>query len=130
MSFSFDLYWSFRSPYSYLATKRLRALPSKWEVRVRPRPVYPIAIRTPNFFQEMVSHHLGHANSHIYTSVINERQEVQLEILLEQIFLHHHCSTNHLDVELSFSEGFGKIVSMSYDFDDPCLLHLIIIELL
>ena len=45
-----DVYWSFRSPYSYLATKRLRALPDTWEVRVRPRPVYPIAIRTPEFF--------------------------------------------------------------------------------
>ena len=48
-----DVFWSFRSPYSYLATKRLRALPDKWEVRVRPRPVYPIAIRTPQFFAEV-----------------------------------------------------------------------------
>lgn len=45
-----DVFWSFRSPYSYLATKRLRALPGKWEARFRPRPVYPIAIRTPEFF--------------------------------------------------------------------------------
>ena len=45
-----DVFWSFRSPYSYLATKRLRALPEKWDVRVRPRPVYPIAIRAPEFF--------------------------------------------------------------------------------
>lgn len=47
-----DVFWSFRSPYSYLATKRLRALPEKWEVRFRPRPVYPIAIRTPEFFAD------------------------------------------------------------------------------
>ncbi len=45
-----DVFWSFRSPYSYLATKRLRALPGRWDVRIRPRPVYPIAIRTPEFF--------------------------------------------------------------------------------
>lgn len=45
-----DVFWSFRSPYSYLATKRLRALAGTWAVRVRPRPVYPIAIRTPEFF--------------------------------------------------------------------------------
>lgn len=45
-----DVYWSFRSPYSYLATRRLKALPEKWQVEVRPRPVYPIAIRTPDFF--------------------------------------------------------------------------------
>lgn len=47
-----DVFWSFRSPYSYLATKRLRALPEKWEARFRPRPVYPIAIRTPEFFAD------------------------------------------------------------------------------
>ncbi|MEO1642197.1 MAG: DsbA family protein, partial [Pseudomonadota bacterium] len=45
-----DVYWSFRSPYSYLATKRLRGLLGRWDARVRPRPVYPIAIRTPDFF--------------------------------------------------------------------------------
>ena len=48
-----DVFWSFRSPYSYLATKRLRSLSDRWEVRVRPRPVYPIAIRAPEFFQEI-----------------------------------------------------------------------------
>jgi len=47
-----DVFWSFRSPYSYLATKRLRALQDKWEARIRPRPVYPIAIRTPEFFEK------------------------------------------------------------------------------
>lgn len=46
-----DVFWSFRSPYSYLATKRLISLSETWDVRVRPRPVYPIAIRTPDFFQ-------------------------------------------------------------------------------
>ena len=48
-----DVYWSFRSPYSYFSTKRLRALSGKWEVRVRPRPVYPLAIRDENFFAEI-----------------------------------------------------------------------------
>lgn len=45
-----DVYWSFRSPYSYLATRRLRQMNEDWDVDVRPRPVYPIAIRTPDFF--------------------------------------------------------------------------------
>ncbi len=48
-----DLFWSFRSPYSYFSTRRLRALPQKWQVEVRPRPVYPIAIRTPEFFAKI-----------------------------------------------------------------------------
>ncbi|MGI9327115.1 MAG: 2-hydroxychromene-2-carboxylate isomerase [Pseudomonadales bacterium] len=45
-----DVFWSFRSPWSYLATPRLRALAEQFEVQVRFRPVYPIAIRTPEFF--------------------------------------------------------------------------------
>lgn len=48
-----DVYWSFRSPYSYFSTKRLRALSAKWDVRVRPCPVYPLAIRDANFFAEI-----------------------------------------------------------------------------
>lgn len=48
-----DVFWSFRSPYSYLATPRLREACRSWGVRVRPRPVYPIAIRTPEFFQSI-----------------------------------------------------------------------------
>ena len=45
-----DLFWSFRSPWSYLATPRLRALQEQFEVTVNFRPVYPIAIRSPDFF--------------------------------------------------------------------------------
>jgi 2-hydroxychromene-2-carboxylate isomerase len=45
-----DVYWSFRSPYSYFSVKRLRALSQTWAVDVRPRPVYPLAIRDDNFF--------------------------------------------------------------------------------
>lgn len=48
-----DVYWSFRSPYSYFSTKRLRALSAKWDVHVKPRPVYPLAIRDANFFAEI-----------------------------------------------------------------------------
>ena len=55
-----DVFWSFRSPYSYLATKRLRGLQDKWEVRVRPRPVYPIAIRTPDFFANAPGQWVGY----------------------------------------------------------------------
>jgi 2-hydroxychromene-2-carboxylate isomerase len=47
---SYDLYWSFRSPYSYLATPRLLALQEGFEVACNVRPVYPLAVRTPEFF--------------------------------------------------------------------------------
>jgi 2-hydroxychromene-2-carboxylate isomerase len=45
-----DVFWSFRSPWSYLATPRLRALQAEWDLVVNFRPVYPIAVRTPEFF--------------------------------------------------------------------------------
>ena len=45
-----DVFWSFRSPWSYLATPRLRDWQTRYDLTVRFRPVYPIAIRTPEFF--------------------------------------------------------------------------------
>jgi 2-hydroxychromene-2-carboxylate isomerase len=47
----YDLYWSFRSPYSYLATSRLLALERTYDVHCHVRPVYPLAVRTPEFFE-------------------------------------------------------------------------------
>jgi 2-hydroxychromene-2-carboxylate isomerase len=41
-----DLYWSFRSPYSYLATPGAVALEAKYDVRIRLHPVLPIAQRS------------------------------------------------------------------------------------
>jgi 2-hydroxychromene-2-carboxylate isomerase len=48
-----DVFWSFRSPWSYLATPRLRQWQETYQLQVNFRPVYPIAIRTPEFFQQV-----------------------------------------------------------------------------
>jgi len=48
-----DLYYSFRSPYSYLAIGRYRALMAEWDLRITLRPVYPVAIRDPDFFSHV-----------------------------------------------------------------------------
>lgn len=53
MTLSIDLYWSFRSPYSYLATPRLRAMAQTFDLEINLRPVYPLAIRTPDFFGDL-----------------------------------------------------------------------------
>lgn len=50
MTLTYDLYWSFRSPYSYFVTKRLVALERDFDVRCNVCPVYPIAVRQPDFF--------------------------------------------------------------------------------
>jgi 2-hydroxychromene-2-carboxylate isomerase len=53
MTLAFDVFWSFRSPYSYLATKRLVRIQAEYDVEVRVRPVLPIAVRIPGFFQKV-----------------------------------------------------------------------------
>jgi 2-hydroxychromene-2-carboxylate isomerase len=50
---SIDVYWSFRSPWSYLATPRLARWADEYDLDVHFRPVYPIAIRTPEFFSSV-----------------------------------------------------------------------------
>jgi len=45
-----DLFWSFRSPYSYLAVPGAQRLETDFDVVVRFRPVLPLAVRDPSFF--------------------------------------------------------------------------------
>ena len=51
MTLTANLYWSFRSPYSYLATRRYRALTEQYDLDVQLCPVYPLAVRQPDFFE-------------------------------------------------------------------------------
>lgn len=51
MTLSADIFWSFRSPYSYLAMHRYRALIRDYDIRLDLRPVYPLAVRQPDFFE-------------------------------------------------------------------------------
>jgi len=53
MSHPVDLFWSFRSPYSYLVTGRMRALAEARGVDVSLRVVLPLAIRDTTFFERV-----------------------------------------------------------------------------
>ncbi|MBV9330988.1 MAG: DsbA family protein [Alphaproteobacteria bacterium] len=53
MTKSIDLFWSFRSPYSYLATRRLVELERNYDLSIQVRPVYPIAVRYGEFFERV-----------------------------------------------------------------------------
>jgi 2-hydroxychromene-2-carboxylate isomerase len=53
MSAHFDFYFSFRSPYSYLAAPQIEALVARFDVAARMRIVTPIAIRIPGFFKQV-----------------------------------------------------------------------------
>ena len=51
MTLRAELYWSFRSPYSWLAIGRYRAMTADYDLEIDLRPVYPLAIREPDFFE-------------------------------------------------------------------------------
>lgn len=53
MTHTFDFYFSFRSPYSYLATPQIEQLLNQYDLRPRMRIVLPIAIRIPGFFKNV-----------------------------------------------------------------------------
>lgn len=53
MTLQLDLYWSFRSPYSYFITKRALALTRDYDVAIALRVVHPAAIRNPAYFRAM-----------------------------------------------------------------------------
>lgn len=44
------MYFSFRSPYSHLATGGALALAARYEINIHLRPVTPLALRDPSFF--------------------------------------------------------------------------------
>jgi len=52
---TYDLFWSFRSPYSYLVTPRLLEFERDFDVKANVRPVYPIAVRIDGFFNTVNS---------------------------------------------------------------------------
>lgn len=53
MTLSFDYYYSFRSPYSYLAAPQIEELTRRYDIEPRMRIVLPIAVRIPGFFKQV-----------------------------------------------------------------------------
>jgi 2-hydroxychromene-2-carboxylate isomerase len=53
MPLSFELYWSLRSPYSYLVLPRILELMRDYDVSADLRIVQPAAIRNPDYFRTM-----------------------------------------------------------------------------
>lgn len=76
MTLSADVFWSFRSPYSYLATARYRAMTRDYDLIINLRPVYPLAVREPDFFER------NHPNWLRYTFLDAFRLSQYLELPL------------------------------------------------
>ncbi len=55
-----ELYFSFRSPYSYLSVGRYRAMAEEYDLEIALKPVYPLAIRQPDFFERNHPNWLGY----------------------------------------------------------------------
>ncbi len=53
MTLQFDYYFSFRSPYSYLAAAQVETLIARYDTAPRMRFVTPIAVRIPGFFKNV-----------------------------------------------------------------------------
>lgn len=53
MTLSVEAFWSFRSPYSYLATPRLLDMRRDYDVDILFRPVRPLAVRDAGFFERV-----------------------------------------------------------------------------
>ncbi|MEH6756747.1 MAG: DsbA family protein [Parasphingorhabdus sp.] len=66
MTLQADVYWSFRSPYSYLATRRYVALTQTYDLQINQRFVYPLAIREPDFFEKNHPNWLGYVFKDIF----------------------------------------------------------------
>ena len=66
MTLSADLYFSFRSPYSALAVGRYRAMAETWDVDIALKPVYPLAIRQPDFFERSHPNWLGYTMRDVF----------------------------------------------------------------
>ncbi|MEQ5786438.1 DsbA family protein [Erythrobacter sp. NFXS35] len=60
MTLRADLYFSFRSPYSYLAIGRYRTMSEEYDLAIALKPVYPLAIRQPDFFERNHPNWLGY----------------------------------------------------------------------
>ena len=53
MSDPITLFWSFRSPYSYIALPRVIALSERFDSPLEMRIVHPAALRNPSYFRSM-----------------------------------------------------------------------------
>jgi len=50
---SVDLFWSFRSPYCYLALERIQSIQAHYEIDLQLRVIMPLAVRDPDYFESL-----------------------------------------------------------------------------
>jgi len=75
-----EIYWSFRSPYSYLAIDRLIAIARDYEIEIDFRPVRPLALREPDFFERGRSQFLPY----LFQDVPREAERLAIAFAMPQ----------------------------------------------
>jgi 2-hydroxychromene-2-carboxylate isomerase len=48
-----DLFWSFRSPYCYLALQRVQTIQAQYAIDLQVRVIMPLAVRDPDYFESL-----------------------------------------------------------------------------
>ena len=48
-----ELFWSFRSPYCYLALERIQAIQAQYDIDLKVRVIMPLAVRDPDYFESL-----------------------------------------------------------------------------
>ncbi|KAH8698731.1 DSBA oxidoreductase [Talaromyces proteolyticus] len=70
-----DVYFSFRSPYSYLALPQLVSWKSKYKnLQLRMQPILPLLVRKPDFFEKV------NPKTHLYMKIDTRRVADQLGV--------------------------------------------------
>lgn len=77
MASRLDIFWSFRSPYSWLAIERLRAIRDAYAVETHFRPVRPLAMREPDFFERNRPQFLPY----LFRDVLRESQRLGIPFM-------------------------------------------------
>lgn len=112
---SFDLYWSFRSPYSYLLAQRLINVRADYEIDVNVRIVRPLAVRQPEFFEERDPRWLHYT----LTDVMREAQRFEIPIALPNPDpIIQNMETREIAAEQPFIYGLNRLGSLACEEGD------------
>ena len=91
-----DIYWSYRSPYSYLAIDRLADIAKNYNVERRFRPVRPLALREDGFFKRARPQFLPY----LLNDMMREGQRLGIPIAFPQPDpINMDLATGEVDVE-------------------------------
>jgi len=107
-----DFYFSFRSPYSYLAVRQVKEIAADWAVDVRVKVVRPLAVRVEGFFQQVnplwppylmrdtcrIAERLGTPYAWPRPDPIGQ-DRATLQVAAEQPYIHRLCRLGQLAAE-------------------------------